>query len=26
MAVNRVDEAVNDISNNSPELIQPIPK
>ncbi|MBN2732334.1 MAG: SOS response-associated peptidase [Balneolaceae bacterium] len=26
MAVNRVSEKVNDISNNSPELIQPIPK
>lgn len=26
MAVNRVSEEVNDISNNSPELIQPIPK
>lgn len=26
MAVNRVSEAVNDISNNRPELIQPIPK
>ena len=26
MAVNRVSENVNDISNNGPELIQPIPK
>jgi putative SOS response-associated peptidase YedK len=26
MAVNRVSEKVNDISNNGPELIQPIPK
>ena len=26
MAVNRVSEDVNDIGNNSPELIQPIPK
>ncbi len=26
MAVNRVTEEVNDLSNNSPELIQPIPK
>jgi len=26
MIVNRVDEAVNDISNNDPSLIQPIPK
>ncbi len=26
MAVNRVSEDVNDISNNGPELIQPIPK
>ena len=26
MAVNRVSEDVNDIENNSPELIQPIPK
>ncbi len=26
MAVNRVSEEVNDISNNGPELIQPIPK
>jgi putative SOS response-associated peptidase YedK len=26
MAVNRVSEEVNDITNNHPELIQPIPK
>src|SRR5699024_12470476 len=26
MAVNRVSEAVNDVNNNGPELVQPIPK